>query len=169
MGKAKRLQYPIERTATPEALWTAWDGDEGVFAARHKRPHPQLCYATASARWTRKGIRQSAATKAPLVERNAKCGKLATHSPLRLRMLHALAAGEKYLGRLARICGTHGSTVSQHLALLKASGWVEHRERSLPNFYRYPVSAKPPVRGWLFFAFQAKHIAPNRVLLVLFF
>jgi DNA-binding transcriptional ArsR family regulator len=59
--------------------------------------------------------------------------------PSRLAMLEALADGERCVCELQRVVGSDMSTVSKHLALLKAAGLVADRKEGLWVHYRLRV------------------------------
>ena len=61
--------------------------------------------------------------------------------PTRLRILHALAAGELSVGELAEILGVAQSGVSRHLAALKTSGLVDDRREGTSSLYT--IAAEP--------------------------
>ncbi|MCP5207463.1 MAG: winged helix-turn-helix transcriptional regulator [Hahellaceae bacterium] len=50
--------------------------------------------------------------------------------PMRLKILHALQAGEKTVTELVKDTGTSQPNVSKHLAVLKAAGLVKRRQES---------------------------------------
>jgi len=56
-------------------------------------------------------------------------------NPLRLKLLYALAEGEKSVGELASMLSARDSTVSQHLALLRKDGAVANRRNAQTIFY----------------------------------
>lgn len=68
----------------------------------------------------------------------AKVIKALAH-PARLRMVDALAEGEKCVCELQRLVGSDLSTVSKHLALMKRAGLVADRKEGLNVFYRLRV------------------------------
>lgn len=55
--------------------------------------------------------------------------------PLRLKLLHALAGGEKSVGDLVLETGAGQANVSKHLALLLREGLVARRKQGLQVFY----------------------------------
>jgi ArsR family transcriptional regulator len=57
----------------------------------------------------------------------------------RLAMLEALADGEKCVCELQKLVGSDISTVSKHLALMKAAGLVMDRKEGLWVHYRLRV------------------------------
>lgn len=59
--------------------------------------------------------------------------------PSRLMILDALAEGEKCVNELQQLVGSDMSTVSKHLAVLRAAGIVEDRKQGLNVFYRLRV------------------------------
>ena len=56
--------------------------------------------------------------------------------PARLRMVEELADGERCVCELVAAAGTGWSTVSRHLAVLKAAGVLDDEKRGLQVFYR---------------------------------
>jgi len=56
--------------------------------------------------------------------------------PSRIQMVAALEAGERCVCELAEVVGADMSTVSKHLALLKAAGLVSVEKRGLNQYYR---------------------------------
>jgi DNA-binding transcriptional ArsR family regulator len=56
--------------------------------------------------------------------------------PARLQIVEVLAGGEHCVCDLVKEVGTGWSTVSRHLAVLKAAGVVEDDKRGLQVFYR---------------------------------
>ena len=60
--------------------------------------------------------------------------------PSRLAMVVALADGEMCVCKLQEIVGSDMSTVSKHLAVLKAAGIVSDRKQGLQVFYRLEVT-----------------------------
>lgn len=57
-------------------------------------------------------------------------------SPRRLEILHALAAGPREVGRLASELGVSQPNISQHLAVMRASGVVEAEREGREVRYR---------------------------------
>ena len=57
-------------------------------------------------------------------------------SPIRLEILHSLAAGSLDVGRLADQIGSSQPHTSQHLAILRAAGLVEAERRGREIHYR---------------------------------
>ena len=55
--------------------------------------------------------------------------------PMRLRLLHALIAGEKPVGVLAEVVAGTQANVSRHLQTLAAAGLVSRRKEGLQVFY----------------------------------
>jgi ArsR family transcriptional regulator len=74
-----------------------------------------------------------------LYEYRARILRALAH-PSRLAMVDALADGEMCVCKLQEIVGSHMSTVSKHLAVLKAAGIVSHRKQGLQVFYRLEVT-----------------------------
>ena len=56
--------------------------------------------------------------------------------PVRLRILHALRAGDTSVGELAELTGTSQPNVSKHLSLLRAEGLVERSREGGRVHYR---------------------------------
>ena len=56
--------------------------------------------------------------------------------PARLRMVDALADGERCVCELVEVAGLAWSTVSRHLAQLKRAGVLEDEKRGQQVFYR---------------------------------
>jgi ArsR family transcriptional regulator len=56
--------------------------------------------------------------------------------PTRLKMIEDLAAGDKCVTDLQASVGDHISTISKHLAVLRAAGIVDTRKQGLQVFYR---------------------------------
>jgi DNA-binding transcriptional ArsR family regulator len=56
--------------------------------------------------------------------------------PSRLMIVDALAAGERCVCELRKVVGADMSTVSKHLAVMKAAGLVLDRKVGLQVFYR---------------------------------
>jgi ArsR family transcriptional regulator len=56
--------------------------------------------------------------------------------PARLRMVDALADGERCVCDLVDVAGLAWSTVSRHLAVLKRAGVLEDEKRGQQVFYR---------------------------------
>ncbi len=54
----------------------------------------------------------------------------------RLRIIHALSKGEMHVGAIAEITGAEQSTVSKHLAVLRAVGVVDDERRGNEVYYR---------------------------------
>ena len=68
-------------------------------------------------------------------EAKAQMMKALAH-PTRLFMVHELSKGERCVCELRDMVGVDISTVSKHLALLKAAGIVADDKRGLQVFYR---------------------------------
>lgn len=64
--------------------------------------------------------------------------------PMRLRLLHALFAGEKSVGALVQESGGTQTNVSRHLHTLMLEGVVERRKDGLQVFY---AIADPSICG----------------------
>lgn len=56
--------------------------------------------------------------------------------PMRLKLLHALQAGERSVGDLVESTGAGQANVSKHLQLLYHQGFVERRKEGVTTFYR---------------------------------
>lgn len=56
--------------------------------------------------------------------------------PSRVLIAEALTNGERCVCELTELVGADISTVSRHLSLMKAAGWVEVEKRGLNQFYR---------------------------------
>jgi len=74
-----------------------------------------------------------------LYEYRARTLKALAHRS-RLAMVDALADGEMCVCKLQEIVGSDMSTVSKHLAVLKAAGIVSDRKQGLQVFYRLEVT-----------------------------
>jgi len=74
-----------------------------------------------------------------LYEYRARILKALAH-PNRLAMVDALTDGEMCVSKLQEIVGSDMSTVSKHLAVLKAAGIVSDRKQGLQVFYRLEVT-----------------------------
>ena len=74
-----------------------------------------------------------------LYEYRARILKALAH-PSRLMMVDALSEGERCVCELQEIVGSDMSTVSKHLAVLKAAGLVSDRKQGLKVFYRLEVA-----------------------------
>ena len=74
-----------------------------------------------------------------LYEYRARILKALAH-PSRLMMVDALSEGERCVCELQQIVGSDMSTVSKHLAVLKAAGLVSDRKQGLKVFYRLEVA-----------------------------
>jgi ArsR family transcriptional regulator len=74
-----------------------------------------------------------------LYEYRARILKALAH-PSRLAMVDALADGEMCVCKLQEIVGSDMSTVSKHLAVLKAAGILSDRKQGLQVFYRLEVT-----------------------------
>ena len=74
-----------------------------------------------------------------LYEYRARILKALAH-PSRLMMVDALSEGERCVCELQEIVGSDMSTVSKHLAVLKAAGIVSDRKQGLKVFYRLEVA-----------------------------
>lgn len=65
----------------------------------------------------------------------AKVAKAMAH-PSRLMIIDALANGERCVCELREVVGADMSTVSKHLAVMKAAGLLDDRKAGLQVFYR---------------------------------
>lgn len=63
--------------------------------------------------------------------------------PARLRILALLGQGELCVCSLVDILGMPQSTVSRHLALLKAAGWIFERRKGVWMYYRLAQEDAP--------------------------
>lgn len=68
-------------------------------------------------------------------ELRAQAVKALAH-PSRILIAESLIAGERCVYDLTKLVGTDMSTVSKHLAIMKAAGLVEVDKRGLKVFYR---------------------------------
>lgn len=66
----------------------------------------------------------------------------ATGDPIRLRLLHLLAAEELAVGELVRILSLPQSTISRHLKILKDQGLVADRPSGPNTYYRAVLEAE---------------------------
>lgn len=71
----------------------------------------------------------------PIYELQAEVLKTLAH-PRRLEIVHELARGPRTVGRLAESLGVPQPNVSQHLALMRASGVVESERDGREIHYR---------------------------------
>lgn len=76
-----------------------------------------------------------AALQTPVPRREAAIFKALGH-PARLQVVNQLAGGERCVCDLVELTGLGWSTVSRHLAVLKAVGVIEDDKRGLQVFYR---------------------------------
>jgi ArsR family transcriptional regulator len=74
-----------------------------------------------------------------LYEYRARILKALAH-PSRLMMVDVLSEGERCVCEFQQIVGSDMSTVSKHLAVLKAAGIVSNRKQGLQVFYRLEVT-----------------------------
>ena len=72
-------------------------------------------------------------------EARARIAKAMAH-PSRLLMLDALAQGELCVADLTDLVGSDQSTVSKHLAVLRAAGIVDLRKEKTMAFYRLTIT-----------------------------
>jgi ArsR family transcriptional regulator len=88
--------------------------------------------------------------------------------PMRLRLIQALLAGEKYVGELTRQTGGTQANTSRHLQTLIAAHVLDRRKEGLQVFYRIADPTIPKlcdlVCGSLEtqLARQAAHFTPRR-------
>jgi DNA-binding transcriptional ArsR family regulator len=82
--------------------------------------------------------RQTLDRKRSRLEERATVLKAMAH-PSRLLMLEALSGGERCVCELQRLVGADISTVSKHLALMRAAGLVLDRRQGLQIFYSLRV------------------------------
>ncbi len=71
-------------------------------------------------------------------QQRAKVLKAMAH-PTRLRLLDELNRGERCVCELQRLVGADLSTVSKHLAVLRAAGLVQDERRGMEVHYRLRV------------------------------
>lgn len=67
-------------------------------------------------------------------DRRASVIKALAH-PSRVLIAQALTHGERCVRELTELVGADMSTVSRHLSVMKAAGWVEVEKRGLNQFY----------------------------------
>jgi len=80
----------------------------------------------------------------------------------RLRIVRALERDELCACQLTELLGLAPSTVSKHLALLKASGLLLSRKKGTWIYYRLNHEARDPmIREWLDFAARTAHEEPD--------
>ena len=82
--------------------------------------------------------------------------------PDRLRIIESLAAGERCVCDLVESVGSSWSTVSRHLAVLKAAGVVTDEKRGLQVFYRVALPCVPTFRTCLDAARQGEAVEVRR-------
>lgn len=68
------------------------------------------------------------------IEQLAECIKALSH-PVRIRILQELREGRKCVSELCERIGVSQTSLSQHLSLLRSSGWVRKRKRALYVYY----------------------------------
>ena len=73
-------------------------------------------------------------------------------APARLLALCQLTDGEKSVGQLAELTGARATTLSQHLALLRAHGLVSTRREGTTIYY---ALASREIRGLIAYLHQA--------------
>ncbi len=81
-------------------------------------------------------------TPLPRLRQRADVFKALGH-PDRLRIVDDLTAGERCVCDLVKSVGSSWSTVSRHLAVLKAAGVVADEKRGLQVFYRVALPCVP--------------------------
>ena len=81
-------------------------------------------------------------TNLRVLERRATVFKALGHAD-RLRLLEAVADGERCVCDLVDEVGSSWSTVSRHLLVLKEAGLVEDEKRGLQVFYRLALPCVP--------------------------
>ena len=69
--------------------------------------------------------------------------------PLRLRVIEALAAGERCVCELTGELGLAQSKLSFHLKVLKEAGLLESRQEGRWIYYRLRAEAIEAMRDWL--------------------
>ena len=72
-------------------------------------------------------------------EARARIAKAMAH-PSRLLIMDALAQGELCVADLTDLVGSDQSTVSKHLAVLRAAGIVDLRKEGTMAFYRLTIT-----------------------------
>jgi ArsR family transcriptional regulator len=77
-----------------------------------------------------------AARSKPVVPRREAAVFKALGHPARLQVVNELAAGERCVNDLVDLTGLGWSTVSRHLAVLRAVGVIDDEKRGLQVFYR---------------------------------
>jgi len=95
-------------------------------------------------------------------EHRARIIKALAH-PTRLAIVDALAEGEVCVCELQGIAGSDMSTISKHLALMKAAGIVADRKEGLRVFYRLQVPCILNFFGCVDAVIQHTADAQNRV------
>jgi len=68
------------------------------------------------------------------LEQIAESLKALTH-PVRIRILQELKAGKKCVSELSEKIGVAQASISQHLGLLRSSGWIIREKRALYVYY----------------------------------
>jgi ArsR family transcriptional regulator len=88
--------------------------------------------------FAKKRNKVSVASESPTAAQRKKRAETfkALGHPARLHMVDILADGERCVCELVDAVGLGWSTVSRHLAVLKAAGVVEDEKRGLQVFYR---------------------------------
>ena len=69
--------------------------------------------------------------------------------PTRRQIIERLAAGERTAGEIAEAFSISGPAVSQHLKVLRNSGWVSVRAEAQRRIYRLEPPALAAVDAWL--------------------
>lgn len=80
--------------------------------------------------------------KAVCIDHRVKIIKALAH-PARLRVVEALAAGERCVGELHALVGGDLSTVSKHLTLMRKAGWIECGKNGQQVRYRLACDCLP--------------------------
>ena len=82
--------------------------------------------------------------------------------PDRLRIVEDLTAGERCVRDIVKSVGSSWSTVSRHLAVLKAAGVVADEKRGLQVFYRVALPCVPTFMTCLDAARQGEAVEIRR-------
>ena len=100
-------------------------------------------------------------TNLRVLERRAEVFKALGHAD-RLRIVDEIAAGERCVCDLVDSVGSSWSTVSRHLAVLKAAGIVVDEKRGLQVFYRLALPCVPSFMTCLDAARQGEPVEMRR-------
>src|SRR5215831_10543551 len=85
-----------------------------------------------------------------LTQQSAKSSVFAALAdPVRRHLLGELAGGERPAGALAEGVPVSRSAVSQHLAILRGAGLVEHRRSGRQVWYRASRAGAASAAAWL--------------------